>query len=485
MPIVFFAWVAQEMDLCSFLLAIPEDLLPDVLPCNRTLLVLMTNRALYACGPRLRLPIHVTPSKALARECNEWGRLSFERSCTVRFFLDRSVSMSVHFHIAHFTLENIRVDDATLLIQLFGLCPRMKVLHLHNNRIHDNQMHALLDAIPASVEVLKLTRQWIKVGDVECLGLAMQRLSCLKVLDLSENYLNSAGCSFIISNISSTGMESIALGFNHIKAGLHHRECDQLGFDRFALKHLDLKHNLINFHHINSIFKCVKMSATVIEELDLSHNDLRVSGVSILSGHLQQCIRLRRLNVAGNRMQNEGFYLLMCVISPPPHKSAGVRGGIALHSLDVSSNELTECSSGIFATCVSGNLNLQKTLCDISFSGNYLYDVGVKLIVEAMRPYPISKLCLAKTRLGECAGETLASAMQSWPNLRFLDVNTNQLRDTCLLLIATSMCNKSTKNRELYFRDNCTIHSGTIEHIYTMLSKNNIKHDPSLFQFVS
>ena len=484
MPIVFFAWVAQEMDLCSFLLAIPEDLLPDVLPCNRTLLVLMTNRALYDCGPRLRLPIHVTPSKALAREYNEWGRLSFQRSCTVQYFLDRSVSMSVHFHIAHFTLQNIGVDDATLLIELFGLCPRMKVLHLHNNRIHDSQMHALLGAIPASVEVLKLTRQWIKVGDVECLGLAMQRLSCLKVLDLSENYLNSAGCSFILSSISSTSIDSISLGVNHIKTGSH-RECDQLGFDRFALKHLDLKHNLINFNHINSIFKCVKMSATVIEELDLSHNDLRVSGVSLLSGHLQQCVRLRRLNVAGNRMQNEGFYLLMCVVSPPSHKSARVRGGIALHSLDVSSNELTECSSGIFATCVSGNLNLQKTLCDISFSGNYFYDVGVKMIVETLRPYPISKLCLAKTRLGECAGETLASAMQSWPNLRFLDVNTNLMRDTCLLLIAISMCNKSTKNRELYFRDNCTIHSSTSEHIHTMLLKNNIKHDPSLFRFVS
>ena len=465
------------MDLCSFLLAIPEDLLPDVLPCNRTLLVLMTNRALYDCGPRLRLPIHVTPSKALAREYNEWGRLSFERSCTVQYFLDRSVSMSVHFHIAHFTLQNIGVDDATLLIKLLELCPRMKVLHLHNNRIHDHLMHALLDAIPASVEVLKLTRQWIKVGDVECLGLAMQRLSCLRVLDLSENYLNSAGCSFIISNISSTAIESIALGFNHIKVGLH-RECEQLGFDRFALKHLDLKHNLINFNHVNSIFKCVKMSATVLEELDLSHNDLRMSGVSILSGHLQQCVRLRRLNVAGNRMQNEGFYHLMCVISPPSCKSASVRGGIALHSLDVSSNELTECSSGIFARCVSGNLNLQKTLCDISFSNNHFYDVGAKMIVETLRPCPMSKLCLAKTRLGECAGETLASAMQLWPNLRFLDVNGNLMRDTCLLLIAISMCNNSTKNRELYVRENCTLYSGTSEHMYTMLSKNHIKHDP-------
>ena len=464
------------MDLCSFLLTIPEDLLPHVLPCSRTLLVLMTNKTLYDCGPRLRLPIHVTPSKALAREYNEWGRMSFERSYTVQYFLDRSVSMSVHFHIAHFVLQNIGVDDATLLVKMLELCPRMKVLHLHNNRIHDSQMHALLGAIPASVEVLKLTRQWIKVGDVECLGFAMQRLSCLQVLDLSENYLNSAGCSFIISNISSTAMESIALGFNHIKAGLH-RECDQLGFDRFTLKHLDLKHNLITCNHVNSIFNCVKMSAAVIEELDLSHNDLRVRGVSILSQHLEKCSRLRRLILAGNRMQNEGFCLLMCVVSPPSWKNANVRGCVSLQSLDVSSNELTEYSSGIFSMCVSGNLNLQKTLCDVSFSNNHFYDFGVKTIVEALRPYPMSKLCLAKTRLGECAGETLASAMQLWSNLRFLDVNGNLMRDTCLLLIAISMCNKSTKNRELYIRGNWTLYNSTSEHIYTMLSNNHIKHD--------
>ena len=101
----------------------------------------------------------------------------------------------------------------------------------------------------------------------------------------------------------------------------------------------------------------------------------------------------------------------------------------------------------------------------------------MKTIVEALRPYPMSKLCLAKTRLGECAGETLASAMQLWSNLRFLDVNGNLMRDTCLLLIAISMCNKPTKNRELYIRGNWTLYNSTSEHIYTMLSNNHIKHD--------
>jgi Ran GTPase-activating protein (RanGAP) involved in mRNA processing and transport len=337
-------------------------------------------------------------------------------------------------------------------------------------------MHALLNAIPASVEVLKLTRQWIKVCDVECLGLAMHRLTCLRVLDLSENYLNSAGCSFILSNVSSTSIDSIALGFNHIKTGLH-RQCDHLGLDRFTLKHLDLKHNLINFNYMDSILNCVKVSAGVIEELDLSQNDLRVKGVLILSRELEKCSRLRRLVLAGNRMQNEGFCLLMCVVSPPSCKSAGVGGGIALHSLDVSNNELTENSAGIFEHCMKNNLKLQKSLCEVSFSNNYFYDVGVKMIVKTLRPYPVSKLCLARTRLGESAAETLASAMQLWPNLRFLDVTGNLMRDTCLLLIAISMCNKSTKNRELYIRGNYKLHNNTSEHLHTMLSNNHIKHD--------
>jgi hypothetical protein len=94
-------------------------------------------------------------------------------------------------------------------------------------------MHALLCTIPGSLEVFKFTRQWIKVDMVEVLGVLMQRLLCLRVLDLSENYINAADCKFITSSISSKVVRELALGFNHIKSE-QLTEDDHLGLDRFS-----------------------------------------------------------------------------------------------------------------------------------------------------------------------------------------------------------------------------------------------------------
>ena len=84
-----------------------------------------------------------------------------------------------------------------------------------------------------SLEVFKFTRQWIKVDMVEVLGVLMQRLLCLRVLDLSENYINAADCKFITSSISSKVVRELAPGFNHIKSE-QLTEDDHLGLDRFS-----------------------------------------------------------------------------------------------------------------------------------------------------------------------------------------------------------------------------------------------------------
>jgi Ran GTPase-activating protein (RanGAP) involved in mRNA processing and transport len=460
---------AQKMNLCSFLLVIPEDLVGHVVPASRALLVLQANRALRVWGSRLRLSVHVTPSAALVLKYNTRYVDSFH---TVQHFLERSLHMTASFHIEHFALQNVDVDETSLLVKMLKQSPRLKVLHLHNNRMNEDKMHALLSVVPASLEVLRFTRQFIKVYSVKFVGRLLKRLSCLRVLDLTENYINAAGCKFIVSSISSKVLQELMLGFNHIKSEQLTQD-DHLGLDRFALKCLDMRHNMITCNGSNSIQNCIAMSASRLQDLDLSYNDLQTQGISILSRSLKSCSVLRRLVLAGNSMQNEGFCLLMCMLSPPC-----VVGGFTLHSLDVSDNGLTDCAAALFARCLNTNSTLHNTLHDVSFSSNCLYDVGVKSIVEALLPCRMTRLCLSHTKCGECAGIILGSAIQVWPALRVVHIHENHLRDTSLLMIANGLCNNATRCRELYMRGNfpCT---DTIDRLSTMLSANGIQNDVS------
>lgn len=464
------------MNLCSFLQEAPEDLLGHVVPPSRALLVLQASRTLRLWGSRLRLPIHVTPSTALVREYRNSVRY-VDAFYTVQHFLDRSLHMTASFNIEHFALQNVFVDETSLLVETLKRCPRLKVLHLHNCRMNDDKMHALLSTVPASLEVFRFTKQFIKVCSVKFLGRLMKRLSFLRVLDLTENYINTAGCKFITSSIASNVVQELALGFNHIKSEQQTQD-DHLGLDRFALTHLDVRHNMLKCNLHNSILKCLAVSAGRLQDLDLSYNDMNAHGVSFLSQSLKSCHALRRLALAGNSMQNEGFCLLMCVLSPPC-----VAGGIALHSLDVGDNGLTDCAAALFARCLSTNHILHNTLHDVSFSSNCLYDVGVRAIVEALLPCRMTRLCLAYTKCGECTGIILGNAMQLWPTLRIVHIHENYLRDTSLLMIATCLCNNPTKCRELYMRGNLPC-IDTIDRLHTMLSANGIQNDasPRLFR---
>ena len=103
------------MNLCSFLQEVPEDLLGHVVPPSRALLVLQASRTLRLWGSRLRLPIHVTPSTALVREYRNSVRY-VDAFYTVQHFLDRSLHMTASFHIEHFALQNVFVDETSLLV---------------------------------------------------------------------------------------------------------------------------------------------------------------------------------------------------------------------------------------------------------------------------------------------------------------------------------------------------------------------------------
>jgi Ran GTPase-activating protein (RanGAP) involved in mRNA processing and transport len=335
---------------------------------------------------------------------------------------------------------------------------RLEVLDMYNNHIPENAICDVLAAIPASVRVLKLTRQWINRAAVTPLCATLARLEQLTELDFGENYLNSQGMQALMASITSTQVTHMSLRFNHLRSRFWD-EYPQLGLDRFVLKELDLSHNMLQSVYGDTMYACIRNSSGVLTKLDLSFNDLRFGGVSYFSAALRHCYALQHLNIAGNLCGDAAIALLLAVINPHiPNTPC-----IALESLDVAHNNLTCASARMFHRSLFGSEKLHKSLSSISFSNNDLHDTGAMLVIEALLPCNMKKLALAQCLMGETAGLCLAGTMLHWPMLADLDVDGNCLCNTSLFLMARAIsANESTHKRMLFIR-NAIVHASTEE----------------------
>jgi Ran GTPase-activating protein (RanGAP) involved in mRNA processing and transport len=329
---------------------------------------------------------------------------------------------------------------------------------MYNNHIPDNAIGDVLAAIPASVLVLKLTRQWISRSAVTPLCATLARLEQLTEMDLSENYLNSQGMQVLMASITSTQLTHVSLRFNHLRSRFWD-EHPQLGLDRFVLKELDLSHNLLQALSGDSIYTCIRNSSRVLTKVDVSFNDLRFPGISYFAAALRQCYALRHLNIAGNLCGDAAIALLFSIIHP---HTAGMEC-IPLESLDVGHNNLTGTSARMFHRCLFGCEALRRSLSSVSFSNNDLHDTGAILVIEALLPCNMKKLALAQCMIGEAAGLCLAATMLYWPMIADLDVDGNHLSNTSLILIARALSDNESENKRMLFIRNSIMYASTEE----------------------
>lgn len=454
MPIVRDGRRGAHMKLLDFLQVVPAEVAEYVLPSSRVLLLLRTSREMRRTVSAVRCGADIEPNRLMKQTYKDVTTSVTQRQAALRVFMYGSASLTLsagNLYIASFTMHDIRIDTVGVLCNMLRGSTRLAVLDMCNNHIPEDLLYDVLAAIPPSVQKLRLAKQWISRAAVTPLCALLGRLVVLAELDLSVNYLNSQGMEAITASIASQQLTHVCIGYNHLKSRFWN-EHPQLGFDRFVLKKLDLQHNLLQGVYCDSVYACVRRSAAVLTTLDVSHNDLRVLGISCLSACLQHCRGLRHLNVAGNLCGDAAIGLLFGAIRPPTHETS-----MCLESLDVGNNQLSAISARHLASCLAHNRRLQDSLSNVSFSHNELQDVGAQLLVDALVPCKLAKLFLAHCAMGEATGMFLAGAMQHWPDMQLLDIYANRLGETSLRLIAQNLSANDSKEKELRCLDNyCT-----------------------------
>ncbi|XP_018596646.2 NACHT, LRR and PYD domains-containing protein 12-like [Scleropages formosus] len=211
-----------------------------------------------------------------------------------------------------------------------------------------------------------------------------------------------------------------------------------------------------------------------LRELDLSDNDLRDSGLELLSAGLANAnCKLETLRLSGCRLTQEGFASLASVLCANPSY---------LRQLDLSYNDLGDSGVKLFSLILGDpkyrleNLRLNgcnltgeccemfastvsskfSSLREVDLSENDLQDSGVELLCGGLQnPYcKLETLRLKRCNLSQICCETLALVISSNSSrLRELDLSDNDLEDSGVKKLCVGLGNPYCKLETLRLSD--------------------------------
>ncbi|XP_070763192.1 ribonuclease inhibitor-like [Enoplosus armatus] len=203
--------------------------------------------------------------------------------------------------------------------------------------------------------------------------------------------------------------------------------------------------------HCEVVASALKSNPSHLRELDLSKNNLQVSGVKLLSAGLEsqncrletlsrdqlcfcglssevQPLPSERAGADDNKLQDSGVKLL-CGFLESPH--------CRLETLRLWGCRLSEISCASVASALKSN---PSHLRELELSDNYyMQDSGVKLLCGFLEsPHcRLETLRLRYCRLSEISCASVASALKSNPShLRELELRNNELQDSGVKLLS-------------------------------------------------
>ncbi|XP_050961392.1 ribonuclease inhibitor-like, partial [Labeo rohita] len=249
----------------------------------------------------------------------------------------------------------------------------------------------------------------------------------------------------------------------------------------------------LNAQSCRSLSSVLQSSNSVLRELDLSNNDLNNSGVKLLTDRLKspdcqlEILRLCGCNLTAQScgslssvFQSSNSVLRELDLSNNDLKDSGVKlltDGLKNPNCQLEILRLCGCNLNA-QSCGSLSSVLQSSdsvLRELDLSNNDLKDCGVKLLTDGLKnpncQLEILRLCGCNLTAQSC--ESLSSALQSSNSniLRELNLSNNDLQDSRVKLLSDGLKSPNCQ-LEILRLSGCMVTENGCHYVFSALSSN-------------
>ncbi|XP_045571907.1 NACHT, LRR and PYD domains-containing protein 12-like, partial [Salmo salar] len=322
---------------------------------------------------------------------------------------------------------------------------------------------------PSHLRELDLSNNDLKDSGVKLLSAGLGNPHCkLETLRLSGCLVTEEGCASLVSALWSnpSHLRELDLSNNDLKDSGVELLSAGLGNPHCKLETLRLSGCLVTEESCASLVSALRSNPSHLRELDLRNNDLKDSGVKLLSAGLgnPHC-KLETLRLSGCGVTEEDCASLASALrSNPSHlreldlskndlKYSGVKllsAGLGnphckLETLRLSRCQVTEDGCASLVSALRSN---PSHLRELDLSYNHPGDSGVRLLSAGLEdPHcRLEKLKLSGCGVTEKGCASLVSALKSNPShLRELDLSNNDMKDSGVKLLSAGLENPHCK----------------------------------------
>ena len=276
----------------------------------------------------------------------------------------------------------------------------------------------------------------------------------LQALDISCNDLLEVGCRNIFTALKNT-MVLFALKLTNCHViNEAANELAAILLHSILLHEFDLSYNNISTSDAVKIFKGMKNISNLIT-VDISHNMITDEAAEIIATVLSCNNKLQSLDLSYNYFTSEGFVSIF----------ERLKSVVYLRKLNISSNEITIKAAHSIATVLCLNSKLEE----LDLSNNIMQTPGTIIIFKSLRHLTnLRKIYISDNKITDEAADDIAVVLSQNIKLEELDISCNHLQASGTMKICRSNLRNLTSFK---ISHNCIVASAAI-HITTFLSRN-------------
>ncbi|XP_057677392.1 NACHT, LRR and PYD domains-containing protein 12-like [Corythoichthys intestinalis] len=369
------------------------------------------------------------------------------------------------------TLRECGLDKGSchLLASVLSSPSNMKHLDLSQNDLSDEGVEILSKELASPNCKLESLDLWnCKLGKGSCHPLAsvLSSPSNLKSLSLSLNNLSDEGVEILSKGLASPHctLESLRL----MECGLSKSSCHLLTSVPSSpsnLKSLDLSYNNLSDKRVEILSKGLASPNCTLEKLSLWNCNLDKGSCDLLASVLSSPSNLKRLDLRGNNLSDEGVEILSKGLASP---------NCTLEKLILMECDLDKGSCHLLASVLSSPSNMKH----LDLYDNGLSDEGVEILSKGLASpnCTLESLDLSYCDLGKASCHPLASVLSSPSNLRDLDLSLNNLSAEGVEILSKGLASPNCTLEKLTLHG-CDLKKGSCHPLASVLSSpSNLKH---------